>query len=70
MKDIDKDIEHLLHIKEELQKVKDFLSKNPNVIIVSQLRYKFWQDNGLLKSDIQYYIAPLELRPYIENFQG
>lgn len=70
MKDIDKDIEHLLYIKEELQKVKDFLSKNPKAIIVSQLRYNFWQDNNLIKPDLRYYIAPMEIKPYLENFQG
>ena len=70
MKNIDEEINHLLYIKEEIIKAKDFIALNPEACIVSPLRYKFWQDNNLLKPDIKYYIAPLEIKDYIENFQG
>ena len=70
IKNIDEEINHLLYIKEEIIKAQDFMSLNPEACIVSPLRYKFWQDNNLLNPNIKYYIAPLEIKPYIENFQG
>lgn len=70
MKNIDKEINHLLYIKEELLKAQDFISKNPEACVCSIQRYKFWQDNNLLKPSTKYYIAPLEIKDYIENFQG
>lgn len=70
IKNIDEEINRLLYIKEEIKKAKDFLSINPEACIVSPLRYKFWQDNNLLNPDIKYYIAPLDIKPYIENYQG
>jgi hypothetical protein len=70
IKNIDEDINHLLYIKEEINKVNDFISLYPEACIVSPLRYKFWQDNNLLNPNIKYYIAPLEIKPYIENYQG
>lgn len=70
MKNIQEEINHLLYLKEEIIKAQDFKLKNPEACICSSLRYKFWQDNNLLKPEIKYYIAPLEIKDYIENFQG
>ena len=70
IKNIDKEINHLLYIKEEINKVNNFISLYPEACIVSPLRYKFWQDTNLLNPNIKYYIAPIEIKPYIENYQG
>lgn len=70
MRDIDQEIEILLKRKEEIFKVSEFQKNNPTGVVVSQLRYDFWKTNNLLKPDTEYYIAPLEIKEYIENFQG
>ena len=70
IQNIDEEINHLLYIKEEINKANDFISLYPEAVIVSPLRYKFWQDNNLLNPDIKYHIAPLEIKPYIENYKG
>ena len=70
MQDIDQEIEVLLKRKEEIIKALEFQKQNPDGIVVSQLRYDFWKSKNLLKSDIEYYIAPLGIKDYIEDFQG
>lgn len=70
MKDIDNEIETLLTLKQEIIKANKFKAEHPDAIIVSQLRYDFWKNNNLLKPDVDYFIAPVEIKHYIENFQG
>ena len=70
MRDIDKEIEQLLALKKEIINVKDFQAHCRNVVIVSQAKYNFWAEKNLLKSDKFYCIAPIEIKPYIEDFQG
>ena len=70
MKDIDKEIEELLALKQEVIKAKEFKTSYPDAIIVSQARYNFWAENNLLKQNVNYYIAPVEIKSYIEDFQG
>ena len=70
MKDIDKEIESLLALKQEIIKAKEFKANYPTAVVVSQARYNFWAENNLLKQNINYYVAPIEIKPYIEDFQG
>ena len=70
LKDIDKEIEELLALKQEVIKAKDFKTSYPDAVIVSQARYNFWAKNNLIKQNVNYYIAPLGIKPYIEDFQG
>lgn len=70
MRDINQEIETLLKRKEEILKALEFQKNNPAGVVVSQLRYNFWKNNNLLKPDIDYYIAPQEIKEYIEDFQG
>jgi hypothetical protein len=70
MRDINQEIETLLKRKEEILKALEFQKNNPAGVVVSQLRYNFWKNNNLLKSDLEYYIAPQEIKEYIEDFQG
>lgn len=70
MQNIDQEIEVLLKRKEEILKALEFQKQKPDGMVVSQLRYDFWKNNNLIKPDTEYYIAPLEIKNYIENFQG
>ena len=70
MKDIDQEIESLLALKQEIINIKRFKAECPDAVIVSQARYNFWAEHGLLKQNIIYYIASTDLKPYIEDFQG
>lgn len=70
MQDIDQEIETLLKRKEKILKALEFQKQNPEGLVVSQLRYDFWKSKNLLKSNISYYIAPLDIKNYIDNFQG
>lgn len=70
VKNIDQEIEKLLEIKKEVDKILELQKSIPNLMVVSQARYDFFKTNNLLKSSIYYHIAPVEVRSYIEGFQG
>ena len=69
-KDINQEIEHLLKIKEEVDKVNNFKKSVDKYEIVSQLMYDFFASKNLLKSDVFYYIVNNEVGQYIEGFRG
>ena len=69
-KDIDKEIEKLLEIKEIVDEIKILKVIIENVQVLSQARYDFLASKNAIKLDVYYYIAPLETRPYIEDYQG
>lgn len=69
IKDIDQEIEKLLEIKKEVDKINELRKINKNLIIVSQARYDFINSINPVDLDM-YYIAPLEVRPYVEGYQG
>ena len=69
MKDINLEIKKLLELKEELDKITELKKTNENLIIVSQARYDFLNSKHPIEPN-KYYIASLELRPYIEGYQG
>ena len=70
LRDINQEIEKLLEIKKEVEKIVELRKSNSNIIILSQARYDFFKSQDLLIQDKYYYIAPIEVRPYIEDFQG
>jgi hypothetical protein len=67
---IDKEIEKLLKIKETLHEIALLKAVYLNLQVVSEERYTFLASKKLLKPDVYYYIAPLEIKSYIEDFQG
>ena len=70
IKNIDTEIEKLLQIKEEINHIIELKKTVPNLMVLSQARYNFFKENNLLQSEVFYYIASLDVRPYIEGFQG
>ena len=67
---IDTEIEKLLAIKEMVDDIKILNIITKNLQVVSPTRYDFLEANNLLKADTYYYIAPLEVKPYIEDYYG
>lgn len=70
IKDIDQEIEKLLKIKEEINKINDLKNSVDKLEVMSQARYDFLASKNLLKSDVFYYVADMEVKPYIEGFSG
>ena len=70
IQDINKEIEKLFMLKAELDEIKLLRETQPNMQIISQMRYNFLKEKGLLKQEVYYRITPLELKPYIEDFRG
>ena len=70
VKDIDKEIEKLLEIKEIVDELAILRIITKNLQVLSQARYDFLASKNLLKPEVYYYVAPLEVRPYIEDYQG
>jgi hypothetical protein len=70
IKDIDKEIAKLLKIKEEINNINNLKNSVDKLEVMSQARYNFLASKNLLKSDVLYYIADLEVKPYIEGFSG
>lgn len=70
IKDIDQEIEKLIKIKEEINKINDLKNSVDKLEVMSQARYDFLTSKNLLKSDVFYYIADMEVKPYIEGFSG
>lgn len=70
MKDINQEIQNLLYIKSIVDQIAEKRNLNPNIIVVSQLRYDYWAERNLLKPNTDYFIAPIEVKPYISDFQG
>lgn len=69
-KNIDQEIEKLLNIKEEINNINNLKKYVDKLEVVSQARHDFLASKNLLKSDVFYYIADMELKPYIEGFSG
>ena len=63
-------IEKLLEIKEIVDEIKILKVIIENVQVLSQARYDFLASKNAIKPDVYYYIAPLEVRPYVEDYQG
>ena len=70
LKDINQEIEHLLKLKKEIDEITELKKSVKNLQIVSKARYDCLANKNLIKSDALYYIASLEVRDYIEDFQG
>ena len=70
MKDIDQEIEKLLQLKAELDKINELKKSVPNLQVVSQLMYDHLSSKNLIKSDVEYYIASIEIKDYLEGFRG
>ena len=69
-KNINEEIEKLLEIKEEVDKINEFIRSTKKYEIVSQRMYDFLNSKNLLKSDTLYYITSIEVGQYIEGFRG
>lgn len=69
LRDINQEIEKLLEIKKEVDKINELRKINKNLMVVSQARYNYISSANPVDQDI-YYIAPLEVRPYVEGYQG
>jgi hypothetical protein len=67
---IDTEIEKLLKIKEIVDDIAILRVITKNLQVVSEARYDFLLSKKLLKPDTYYYIAPIEVRPYVENYYG
>ena len=70
IKDINKEIDKLLEIKEMVDDIAVLRVITKNLQVVSPARYDFLVSKNLKKNDTYYYIAPLEVKPYIEDYQG
>ena len=68
MKNIIDDINHLLYLKKELNIIQKAKEENPNLRIMSQQRADFLKSKNLPLND--FIRAPLDLKPYIENYEG
>ena len=69
-KNIDKEIERLLTIKDEVDKINKLKESDLKLEVVSQSRYDFFASKNLLRADTFYYIATVEVGRYVEGFQG
>lgn len=69
-KDIEQELNELLKIKEEVDKIRGFKEAIEKCEIVSQLMYDFLNSKNLIKPDVVYYIATNEVGQYIEGFRG
>ena len=69
-KNITEEIEKLLKIKEEVDKINEAIRSTEKYEIVSQRMYDFLTSKNLLKSDTLYYITSIEVGQYIEGFRG
>lgn len=70
IKDIDQEIEKLLKIKEEINNINNLKNSVDKLEVMSQARYDFLASKNLLRPDVFYYIADMEVKPYIEGFSG
>lgn len=70
IKNIEEEIKKLLAIKKIVDEITLLRELNPKLKIVSRLRYDFLKSKNLIKSEDQYYIADLSVKPYVEGFQG
>ena len=69
-KDIDKEIEKLLAIKEIINEINNLRKTVDKLEIVSQLMYDYKESKGIIKPDVLYYITTREVGQYLEDFQG
>lgn len=69
-KNIDQEIEKLLKIKAEVDKIKEIKKIVSNCEIVSQLMHDFLATNNLLNPNVFYYITTNEIGQYVEGFRG
>ena len=69
-KNINEEIEKLLKIKEEVDKINDFIKHTDKYEIVSQSMYDFLNSKNLIKPNVFYYITSIEVGSYIEGFRG
>ena len=70
IKNIDEEIAKLLKIKETVDAIKTLRLVTKNLQVMSRARYDFLASKNLIKPDSYYYIADLEIKPYVEDFQG
>ena len=70
MKDINQELEKLLRIKTELDKIMELKKTVPTLLVVSQLMYDHLSSKNLLNPNTLYYVTSVEVGQYIEGFRG
>ena len=70
LKNINQEIDHLIKLKKEIDEIAILKKTIKNLQVVSKARYDCLANKKLLKPDVLYYIASLEAKDYIEDFEG
>ena len=68
MRDIDKDIEHLLHIKEEVEKIRAAQKMNNKIVVLSPSLYMNLLALKAIHFGTYYYQVDPEVGQYIEGY--